>query len=169
MSYTLCEKSAARVWQPNPIFLGVPRSSKGSESQMDMFWKGKNWEEYDEKVFKLIQLQCKWRELYNGHGYRLKCSNFAGFSNFLPIKLERFLQFLYQLFHILYWNIERSFTKNRFDLRPQKNTYFGPIFSTNTKSLAKEFTKILIFEYFRYLKIVVDVFFDADSKSPRMT
>ena len=41
--------------------------------------------------------------------------------------------------------------------------------STNTKSLAKEFSKILIFEYFGYLRIGVDVFFDADSESPRMT
>ena len=40
---------------------------------------------------------------------------------------------------------------------------------TNTKSLAKEFSKILIFEYFGYLKIGFDVFFDADSESPRMT
>ena len=40
---------------------------------------------------------------------------------------------------------------------------------TNTKSLAKEFSKILIFEYFGYLKIGFNVFFDADSKSPRMT
>ena len=41
--------------------------------------------------------------------------------------------------------------------------------STNTKSLAKEFSKILIFEYLRYLRIGFDVFFDADSESPRMT
>ena len=41
--------------------------------------------------------------------------------------------------------------------------------STNTKSLAKKFSKILIFEYFRYSKIGFDVFFDADSESPRMT
>ena len=40
---------------------------------------------------------------------------------------------------------------------------------TNTKSLAKEFSKILIFEYFGYLKMGFDVFFDADSESPRMT
>ena len=40
---------------------------------------------------------------------------------------------------------------------------------TNTKSLAKEFSKILIFEYFGYSKIDSDVFFDADSESPRMT
>ena len=40
---------------------------------------------------------------------------------------------------------------------------------TNTKSLAKEFSKILIFEYFRYFKIGFYVFFDADSESPRMT
>ena len=40
---------------------------------------------------------------------------------------------------------------------------------TNTKSLAKEFSKILIFEYFGYLRIDFDVFFDADSESPRMT
>ena len=43
------------------------------------------------------------------------------------------------------------------------------IFLTNTKSLAKEFFKILIFEYFGRLKIGFDVFFDADSESPRMT
>ena len=36
--------------------------------------------------------------------------------------------------------------------------------STNTKSLAKEFSKILLFEYFGYLKIGLDVFFDADSE-----
>ena len=41
--------------------------------------------------------------------------------------------------------------------------------TTNTKSLAKEFSKILIFEYFGYLKVGFDVFFDADSESPRMT
>ena len=41
--------------------------------------------------------------------------------------------------------------------------------ATNTKSLAKEFSKILIFEYFRYFRIGFDVFFDADSESPRMT
>ena len=41
-------------------------------------------------------------------------------------------------------------------------------FSTNTKSLAKEFSEILIFEYFEYSKIDLDVFFDADSESPRM-
>ena len=40
---------------------------------------------------------------------------------------------------------------------------------TNTKSLAKEFSKILIFEYFGYLKTSFDVFFDADSESPHMT
>ena len=40
---------------------------------------------------------------------------------------------------------------------------------TNTKSLAKEFSKILIFEYFGYLRKGFDVFFDADSESPRMT
>ena len=41
--------------------------------------------------------------------------------------------------------------------------------NTNTKSLAKEFSEILIFEYFGYLRIGFDVFFDADSESPRMT
>ena len=40
---------------------------------------------------------------------------------------------------------------------------------TNTKSLAKEFSEILIFEYFGYSKIGYDVFFYADSESPRMT
>ena len=40
---------------------------------------------------------------------------------------------------------------------------------TNTKSLAKEFQKILIFEYFGYVETGEDVFFDADSESPRMT
>ena len=40
---------------------------------------------------------------------------------------------------------------------------------TNTKSPAKEFSEILIFEPYSYLKIGVDVFFDADSESPRMT
>ena len=40
---------------------------------------------------------------------------------------------------------------------------------TNTKSLAKEFSEILIFEYFGYLKFGFNVFFDADSESPRMT
>ena len=38
-----------------------------------------------------------------------------------------------------------------------------------TKSLAYIFPKILIFEYFRYLKMGFDVFFDADSESPHMT
>ena len=41
--------------------------------------------------------------------------------------------------------------------------------TTNTKSLAKELSKILIFEYFGYLEIGLDVFFDADSESPCMT
>ena len=41
--------------------------------------------------------------------------------------------------------------------------------NTNTKSLAKEFLEILIFEYFGYLKMGLDVSFDADSESPRMT
>ena len=41
--------------------------------------------------------------------------------------------------------------------------------STNTKSLAKEFSKILIDEYFVHLKTGFNVFFDADSESPRMT
>ena len=47
--------------------------------------------------------------------------------------------------------------------------FMGP--STNTKSLAKEFPRILIFEYFGYLEIGSDVFFDvdSDSESPRMT
>ena len=40
---------------------------------------------------------------------------------------------------------------------------------TNTKSLAKEFSKILTFEYFGYLKLGFNVFFDADSESPLMT
>ena len=40
---------------------------------------------------------------------------------------------------------------------------------TNTKSLAKEFSKILIFEYFGYLRIGLDVFLDADFESPHMT
>ena len=43
------------------------------------------------------------------------------------------------------------------------------MYDTNTKSLAKEFSKILIFEYFQYLQVGFDVFFDADSESPRMT
>ena len=40
---------------------------------------------------------------------------------------------------------------------------------TNTKSLAKEFSEVLIFEYFGYVKAGSDVFFDANSESPRMT
>ena len=40
---------------------------------------------------------------------------------------------------------------------------------TNTKSLAKEFSEILTFEFFGYMKTGFDVFFDADSESPRMT
>ena len=44
-----------------------------------------------------------------------------------------------------------------------------PSLLTNTKSLAKEFSKILIFEYFGYLSSGFDVFFNADSESPRMT
>ena len=39
----------------------------------------------------------------------------------------------------------------------------------NIKSLVKEFSKILIFESFGYLKIGFDVTFDAYFKSPRMT
>ena len=41
--------------------------------------------------------------------------------------------------------------------------------ANNTKSLAKEFSEILIFEYFGCLKMVFDVFFDADSESTHMT
>ena len=41
--------------------------------------------------------------------------------------------------------------------------------TTNTKSLAKEFSEILNFEYFGHLKIGIDVFLDADSESLRMT
>ena len=36
------------------------------------------------------------------------------------------------------------------------------ILITNTKLLAKEFSEILIFEYFGYLKMDNAVFFDAD-------
>ena len=42
-------------------------------------------------------------------------------------------------------------------------------YTTNTKSLAKEFSEILIFEYFGLSRMGSDVFFDADSESPRMT
>ena len=45
----------------------------------------------------------------------------------------------------------------------------SPSITRQTKSLAKEFSKILIFEYFGYLKTDFDVFFDADSESPRVT
>ena len=41
--------------------------------------------------------------------------------------------------------------------------------AASTNSLASKFSKILIFEYFQYLKIGIDVFFDADSESPPMT
>ena len=43
--------------------------------------------------------------------------------------------------------------------------------TTNTKSLTKEFSKILIFDYFGYLTLRtgLDVFFNADSESPCMT
>ena len=41
--------------------------------------------------------------------------------------------------------------------------------ASGTKSLAKEFSEILIFEYFGCLKMGIDVFFDADSESPPMT
>ena len=47
--------------------------------------------------------------------------------------------------------------------------YIDIMHCTNTKSLAKEFSEILIFEYFGYLRIGFYVFFDADSESPRMT
>ena len=39
----------------------------------------------------------------------------------------------------------------------------------HTKSLAKEFSEILTFEYFGYLKIGFDVFFNINSESPYMT
>ena len=39
----------------------------------------------------------------------------------------------------------------------------------NIKSLAKEFLEILTFEYFECQKTDFDVFFDADSESPRTT
>ena len=51
----------------------------------------------------------------------------------------------------------------------QQNTMILPTFYTNTKSLAKEFSKILILEYFGFLKTGGNVFFDAYSESPRMT
>ena len=44
------------------------------------------------------------------------------------------------------------------------NTHCFKFMGTNTKSLAKEFLKIFIFDYFGYLKIGFDVFFDADSE-----
>ena len=40
---------------------------------------------------------------------------------------------------------------------------------SGTKSLAKEFSEILKFEYFGCLKVGIEVFFDADSESPHMT
>ena len=40
---------------------------------------------------------------------------------------------------------------------------------TNTKSLAKEFSEILIFEYFGYFKIGFDVFLTLIPNHPRMT
>ena len=44
------------------------------------------------------------------------------------------------------------------------------ILETNTKSLAKEFSKIRILEYFGFLEDIGNhVIFDADSDSPRMT
>ena len=51
------------------------------------------------------------------------------------------------------------------------NSNIYTITMTNTKSLAKEFSKILTFEYFGYVTVLIgfDVFFDADSESPRMT
>ena len=65
-----------------------------------------------------------------------------------------------------------------FEILP-KNRFMGHGFTiiqanianTNTKSLAKEFSKILIFEYFEDLMILIglDVFFDADSELPRIT
>ena len=55
-------------------------------------------------------------------------------------------------------------------LLPENFTLNGQS-DTNTNSLAKEFSKILIiiFEYFGYLQIGSDVFFNADSESPFMT
>ena len=41
--------------------------------------------------------------------------------------------------------------------------------SKNTKSLAKEFSEILIFEYFGYFKIGFDVFLTLIPNHPRMT
>ena len=60
---------------------------------------------------------------------------------------------------------------NSFEIFLSFNFFLADSEYTNTKSLAKEFSKILIFEYFGYLKtgINADVFFDADSESPRMT
>ena len=41
-------------------------------------------------------------------------------------------------------------------------------FSTHAKSLGKEFSEILIFENFGFLKTSFDLFFDADSELPHM-
>ena len=49
------------------------------------------------------------------------------------------------------------------------NFFTIDISDSGTKSLAKEFSEILIFEYFWCLKMGIDVFFDAYSESPHMT
>ena len=55
----------------------------------------------------------------------VKMFPFTGFSNFLDIKIERLLPFLYQLFYILYCSIVQIFIKNRFNLVPQKRLFWA--------------------------------------------
>ena len=59
---------------------------------------------------------------------RSKCSNSAGFPNFLPIKIERFLQFF--TIHFIYFEASCKFlqkTDSIYYLKSFKNTYFGPM------------------------------------------
>ena len=67
------------------------------------------------------------------------------------------------MYSILWYQIDAEL------MQCSKSDFLAFFLSTNTKSLAKEFSKILIFECFGDLKTGVDVFFDADSESPRMT
>ena len=64
-----------------------------------------------------------------------------------------------KLGHLKHFRFITSLTFNTAALNQPKSTcsVFLSIF-TNTKSLSKEFSKILIFEYFRYLKMEMEVF-----------
>ena len=66
------------------------------------------------------------------------------------------------------WNIKEALIAYTYSYPARVTRTVTPP-TTNTKSLAKKFSEILLFEYFENLGIGFDVFFNADSESPRMT